>query len=129
VGGSWNPDGVIVFADNTRGLISSAGGVASPPTTIDPSVEWASSPLGTAPLIVHRWFCADVDCILLLYRIALVSRAFPRPVAQLKELKEHYWPEDAAWNSAGASWCGSRFACCRAAWLPQPALPVIATYA
>jgi len=39
VGGSWNRDGVIVFADSTRGLIqvSAAGGVASPLTTIDPS--------------------------------------------------------------------------------------------
>src|SRR5580765_1577888 len=38
VGGSWNRDGVIVFADNTRGLmqVSAAGGVASPLTTIDP---------------------------------------------------------------------------------------------
>jgi Tol biopolymer transport system component/tRNA A-37 threonylcarbamoyl transferase component Bud32 len=39
VGGSWNRDDVIVFADNTRGLmrVSAAGGVASPLTTIDPS--------------------------------------------------------------------------------------------
>jgi eukaryotic-like serine/threonine-protein kinase len=39
VGGSWNRDGVIVFADNTRGLmqVSAAGGVASPLTSIDPS--------------------------------------------------------------------------------------------
>jgi serine/threonine protein kinase len=39
VGGSWNRDGVIIFADNTRGLlrVSAAGGVASPLTTIDPS--------------------------------------------------------------------------------------------
>jgi eukaryotic-like serine/threonine-protein kinase len=39
VGGSWNRDGVIVFAENTRGLmqVSAAGGVASPLTTIDPS--------------------------------------------------------------------------------------------
>jgi eukaryotic-like serine/threonine-protein kinase len=39
VGGSWNRDGVIVFADATRGLmqVSAAGGVASPLTTIDPS--------------------------------------------------------------------------------------------
>jgi serine/threonine protein kinase len=39
VGGSWNRDGVIVFADNTRGLmqVSAAGGFASPLTTIDPS--------------------------------------------------------------------------------------------
>jgi serine/threonine protein kinase len=39
VGGSWNRDGVIVFADSTRGLmqVSAAGGVASPLTTIDPS--------------------------------------------------------------------------------------------
>jgi eukaryotic-like serine/threonine-protein kinase len=39
VGGSWNRDGVIVFADNTRGLmqVSAAGGVASPLTTFDPS--------------------------------------------------------------------------------------------
>jgi eukaryotic-like serine/threonine-protein kinase len=39
VGGSWNREGVIVFADNTRGLmqVSAAGGVASPVTTIDPS--------------------------------------------------------------------------------------------
>ena len=39
VGGSWNPNGVIVFADSIRGLIqvSAAGGVASPLTTIDPS--------------------------------------------------------------------------------------------
>jgi eukaryotic-like serine/threonine-protein kinase len=37
VGGSWNRDGVIVFADNSRGLmqVSAAGGVASPLTTID----------------------------------------------------------------------------------------------
>ena len=39
VGGSWNRDGAIVFADNTRGLmqVSAAGGVASPLTTFDPS--------------------------------------------------------------------------------------------
>ena len=43
VGGSWNRDGVIVFADvfadNKRGLmqVSAAGGVASPLTTLDPS--------------------------------------------------------------------------------------------
>ena len=39
VGGAWNREGVIVFADNTRGLmqVSAAGGVASPLTTIDPS--------------------------------------------------------------------------------------------
>ena len=39
VGGSWNRDGVIVFADTTRGLmqVSAAGGVASPLTAIDPS--------------------------------------------------------------------------------------------
>jgi eukaryotic-like serine/threonine-protein kinase len=42
VGGSWNRDGVIVFAvftDNTRGLmqVSAAGGVAFPLTTLDPS--------------------------------------------------------------------------------------------
>jgi eukaryotic-like serine/threonine-protein kinase len=39
VGGSWNRDGVIVFADNTSGLmqVSAAGGVVSPLTTIDPS--------------------------------------------------------------------------------------------
>jgi len=39
VGGSWNRDGVIVFADSNRGLmqISAAGGAASPLTTIDPS--------------------------------------------------------------------------------------------
>ena len=39
VGGSWNRDGVIVFAENTRGLmqVSAAGGVASPLTTFDPS--------------------------------------------------------------------------------------------
>ncbi len=39
VGGSWNRDGVIVFADITRGLmqVSAAGGVASPLTTFDPS--------------------------------------------------------------------------------------------
>jgi serine/threonine protein kinase len=39
VGGSWNRDGVIVFADNTSGLmqVSATGGVASPLTTIDPS--------------------------------------------------------------------------------------------
>lgn len=37
VGGSWNRDGVIVFADVTRGLlqVSAAGGVASPLTTFD----------------------------------------------------------------------------------------------
>jgi eukaryotic-like serine/threonine-protein kinase len=39
VGGSWNRDGVIVFADSTRGLmqVSAAGGVASPLTTFEPS--------------------------------------------------------------------------------------------
>jgi eukaryotic-like serine/threonine-protein kinase len=39
VGGSWNRDGVIVFADTTRGImqVSAAGGVASPLTAIDPS--------------------------------------------------------------------------------------------
>jgi eukaryotic-like serine/threonine-protein kinase len=39
VGGSWNRNGVIVFADITRGLmqVSAAGGVATPLTTIDPS--------------------------------------------------------------------------------------------
>jgi serine/threonine protein kinase/Tol biopolymer transport system component len=39
VGGSWNRDGVIVFADSTRGLmqVSAAGGVASPLTTVDQS--------------------------------------------------------------------------------------------
>ena len=39
VGGSWNRNGVIVFADSVRGLtqVSAAGGVASPLTTIDPS--------------------------------------------------------------------------------------------
>jgi hypothetical protein len=43
VSGSWNRDGVIVFADvfadNKRGLmqVSAAGGVASPLTTLDPS--------------------------------------------------------------------------------------------
>jgi len=45
----------------------------------------------------------------------LVSREFPRPIAQLKE---HEWPEDAAWNGASTSRSESRFACCRAAWLP-----------
>ncbi len=37
VGGSWNRDGVIVFADASRGLmqVSASGGVASPLTTID----------------------------------------------------------------------------------------------
>jgi eukaryotic-like serine/threonine-protein kinase len=39
VGGSWNRDGVIVFADTMRGImqVSAAGGVASPVTAIDPS--------------------------------------------------------------------------------------------
>ncbi len=39
VGGSWNRDGVIVFADHNRGLmqVSAAGGAASPLTTIDQS--------------------------------------------------------------------------------------------
>ncbi len=39
VGGSWNRDGVIVFADHTRGImqVSAAGGVASLLTAIDPS--------------------------------------------------------------------------------------------
>jgi Tol biopolymer transport system component len=39
VGGSWNHDGAIVFADSIRGLmqVSAAGGVAFPLTTIDPS--------------------------------------------------------------------------------------------
>jgi eukaryotic-like serine/threonine-protein kinase len=39
VGGSWNRDGVIVFADTTRGImqVSASGGVASPLTAIDPS--------------------------------------------------------------------------------------------
>jgi serine/threonine protein kinase len=39
VGGSWNRDGVIVFADHTRGImqVSASGGVASPLTAIDPS--------------------------------------------------------------------------------------------
>src|SRR5882757_3638089 len=39
LGGSWNRDGVIVFADNIRGLmqVSAAGGVASPLTTVDSS--------------------------------------------------------------------------------------------
>jgi eukaryotic-like serine/threonine-protein kinase len=39
VGGSWNRDGVIVFADNTRGImqVSASGGVAFPLTAIDPS--------------------------------------------------------------------------------------------
>jgi hypothetical protein len=39
VGGSWNRDGVIIFADSARGVmqVSAAGGVASPLTTIDPS--------------------------------------------------------------------------------------------
>jgi len=39
VGGSWNRDGVIVFADNARGLmqVSADGGVASALTTFDPS--------------------------------------------------------------------------------------------
>ena len=39
VGGSWNRDGVIIFADNTRGLmqVSAAGGIASPLTIINPS--------------------------------------------------------------------------------------------
>jgi serine/threonine protein kinase len=39
VGGSWNRDGVIVFADSSRGImqVSAAGGAASPLTTFDPS--------------------------------------------------------------------------------------------
>ena len=39
VGGSWNRDGVIVFADTDRGLMQvvATGGVASPLTTLDPS--------------------------------------------------------------------------------------------
>jgi serine/threonine protein kinase len=39
VGGSWNRDGVIVFADNTTGImqVSADGGVATPLTSIDPS--------------------------------------------------------------------------------------------
>ena len=39
VGGSWNRDGVIVFADTTTGImqVSASGGVASPLTAIDPS--------------------------------------------------------------------------------------------
>jgi eukaryotic-like serine/threonine-protein kinase len=39
VGGSWNRDDVIVFADSARGLmqVSAAGGAASPLTTFDPS--------------------------------------------------------------------------------------------
>jgi eukaryotic-like serine/threonine-protein kinase len=39
VGGSWNRDGVIVFADSSRGLmqVSAAGGIAFPLTTLDPS--------------------------------------------------------------------------------------------
>jgi Tol biopolymer transport system component len=39
VGGSWNRDGVIVFADNIRGImqVSADGGVAVPLTTFDPS--------------------------------------------------------------------------------------------
>jgi serine/threonine protein kinase len=39
VGGSWNREDVIVFADSARGLmqVSAAGGVASPLTTFDPS--------------------------------------------------------------------------------------------
>jgi eukaryotic-like serine/threonine-protein kinase len=39
VGGSWNRDDVIVFADNTRGLmqVSASGGVATPVTAIEPS--------------------------------------------------------------------------------------------
>ncbi len=41
VGGSWNREDVIVFADSARGLmqVSAAGGVASPLTTFDPSRE------------------------------------------------------------------------------------------
>ena len=39
LGGSWNRDGVIVFADSNIGLmqVSAAGGVASPLTTVDQS--------------------------------------------------------------------------------------------
>jgi eukaryotic-like serine/threonine-protein kinase len=39
VGGSWNREDVIVFADTAKGLmqVSAAGGVASPLTTFDPS--------------------------------------------------------------------------------------------
>ena len=39
VSGSWNRDGVIVFADNIRGImqVSADGGVAVPLTTFDPS--------------------------------------------------------------------------------------------
>src|SRR5579864_3837110 len=39
VGGSWNRDGVIVFADTGKGLmqVSAAGGVTSPLTTLDRS--------------------------------------------------------------------------------------------
>jgi RNA polymerase sigma factor (TIGR02999 family) len=39
VGGSWNREDVIVFADSARGLmqVSASGGVASPLTTFDPS--------------------------------------------------------------------------------------------
>ena len=39
VGGSWDRDGVIVFADSERGLmqVSAEGGAASPLTTLDPA--------------------------------------------------------------------------------------------
>jgi Tol biopolymer transport system component len=39
LGGSWNREDVIVFADSARGLmqVSAAGGVVSPLTTVDPS--------------------------------------------------------------------------------------------
>jgi len=39
IGGSWNPDGVIIFGQNPGGLmrVSANGGSASPLTTLDPS--------------------------------------------------------------------------------------------
>ena len=42
----------------------------------------------------------------------VVSRESPCSIAQLKE---HYWPEDAAWNGAGTGWSESPVAYCRGA--------------
>ena len=46
VGGSWNENGVIIFAMNYMGVmrVSAAGGVASPLTRVDPSRREVTEP-------------------------------------------------------------------------------------
>ncbi len=73
-GGSWSPEGVIVFAPADEGplhRIVASGGVSSPVTRIDPPV----------PYLSHRWpqFLPDGD-----HFLYLVAGGVPQPTSELR---------------------------------------------